>query len=152
MKITFVAASQSHVQAMEGRWRQADIDEVSAASGLTPAEAIREGIGISRVAYTVLFDGVPVAVFGVSGCLLGGGGAPWMIGTSDLDRHPYAMVKAARPVVKQLREWFAPLANWVDARNTHAIAWLKVMGFTVADIATPHGLEGLPFYLFVMER
>jgi len=46
---------------------------------------------------------------------------------------------------------YSHLENWVDARNTKAINWLRWLGFTVHD-PVPFGVAGLPFHRFDMRR
>jgi hypothetical protein len=151
VRIDFVEPEAAHVEAMAGRFRPADIAEVWAVSHKSPEQAILDGIPLSPLCWTVLIDGVPVAVLGVStASLLGGLGHPWMLGTTDLDHHAYQLVRKARPIVAVMLGTFGHLVNFVDARNTKAIAWLKRLGFRFSE-AEPYGVDGLPFYRFEME-
>ncbi len=150
MRVEIVPAEASHALAMVGRFRPADIAELWAVAHRSPEACILDGLQRSPMAWTALFDGVPVAVFGVStGAMLSGIGHPWMVGTTDLDSHGYLLVKRGRPMVAQMRSLFGHLVNFVDARNTKAIGWLKRMGFQFHE-AQPHGADGLPFYRFSM--
>ena len=47
------------------------------------------------------------------------------------------------------REQFPFMFNYVDARHTDAIRWLKWLGFEF-DEAAPYGPFDLPFYRFTM--
>lgn len=151
MDLQIVPAEVSHLEAMAGRWRQADIDELWAAGHHTPEECVKVGIEHSPMAWTAFLDGVPVAVFGVSTPpLLSSTGIPWMVGTVELDRHGSLLLKQGREKVGLMLTQFKRLMNFVDARNTKAIRWLKRLGFKFGE-AQPYGAEGLPFYLFTME-
>lgn len=151
MDLQIVPAEVSHLDAMKGRWRQADVDELWAAGHHTPEECVRVGLEWSPMAWTAFMDGVPVAVFGASTpSLLSDLGIPWMVGTAELDQHGYLLMKQGREKVGEMLTRFKRLANFVDARNTRAIRWLKRLGFRFGE-AQPFGVEGLPFYFFTME-
>lgn len=151
MLLEIVPAEASHVELMKGRFRPADIEELWAAAHKSPEECILGGIEVSPLCWTALFDGSPSAVFGVAPqSMLGGAGSPWMVGTVDLDRHAYTVMRHTGSCIAAMLLCFPRLSNFVDARNTKAIAWLKRLGFRFHD-AEPHGLEGLPFYRFEME-
>lgn len=150
MRVEIVPAEASHVQAMAGRFRQADVDELWASSHSTPEECCLGGMAVSPLCWTAFFDGIPVAMFGVApAVLLGGYGLPWMVGTVELDRHAYTIMRHCRGPLGRMLGAFGHLVNFVDARNTKAIRWLKRLGFQFGP-AQPHGVEGLPFYRFVM--
>jgi len=44
------------------------------------------------------------------------------------------------------------LENYVDARNTKAINWLKWLGFQFADETVPYGMLKMPFYKFWLKK
>ena len=152
MRVEILPAEASHIVAMQGRFRPADIAELWAAAHRTPEECLRLGLESSVLAWTAFFDGVPVAMLGVTpAALVAAIGCPWMVGTVELDRQAYAIMRHCRgPLVRMLRT-FPHLVNFVDARNTRAIRWLQVLGFEFSP-AAPHGIEGLPFHRFEMRR
>jgi len=91
-----------------------------------------------------------VCIFGVApASLLGSVGVPWMIGTQEIDSHAKAFLRRNKAYVERMSELYNYLVNFVDARNTRAIGWLKWLGFTILE-AQPHGPDGLPFHRFEM--
>lgn len=147
---TIVPATLELIEAMEPHVRQADIEELRAAGGNTPGEAMREGLRMSMEAWIGLVDGEPICCFGVNAVsLLGRSGVPWMIGTDRIDRHAAGFLRRCRPVVQGWSESFDLLWNYVDARNTRAIRWLRWLGFEILP-AQAYGLLGLPFHRFEM--
>lgn len=131
--------------------RQADIDECWAASRMTPEEAMREGMKVSS-AWTGLLYGIPVCMFGVTPVsLLSGTGAPWMIGTNYINRHPKAFLVGSKVVIRGMLAQFEHLFNFVDARNKQAVKWLKWLGFTIYD-PVPYGPFNRLFHPFEMRR
>lgn len=104
------------------------------------------------VAWTGTIDDVPVCMFGaVALSLLTRSGVPWMVGSTELDRHAVALVRRSRPAVATMRDVYHSLANLVDARNIAAIRWLRWCGFTVFEEPIIHGPDRLPFHPFVMQ-
>jgi hypothetical protein len=147
-QITVVDATLDHAQAIAQDARPADVAELWAQARSTPLESMARGIERSVFALTALFDGVPVAMFGVVlASALTGRGTPWMIATRQLDRHQRQFLRACLPAVAEMSRMFPVLVNEVDARNTKAIRWLAWLGFTIHP-ARPAGPDGLPFHPF----
>lgn len=145
-----VPADLAHVERMLPIIRQADIDELWAANRVTPEYALTHGIRVSSDAWTGMVDGQPVCVFGVApASMLGSIGVPWMVGTSEIDRHAKAFLRRNKAYVDRMSGLYNYLVNYVDARNLRAIGWLKWLGFEIYE-AAPHGVDGLPFHRFEM--
>lgn len=129
--------------------RPEDTAELWASSLLSPAEVAALGIARGE-AWVGLVDGEPVCVFGVAqASILSAEGMPWMVGTMRLPFLKRSFVAGSREVVAEMHRRFPVLRNFVDARNSHAIRWLKWLGFTIME-AEPHGPFGLPFHPFEM--
>lgn len=132
--------------------READVRELWACAKTTPLAAMVKGMRVSPDAWTWLVDGVPVCMFGVAPySILGGGGCPWLIGTHEIDSHAWLFLRNSKDGILGLLAQWDHLHNWVDARNTKAIKWLKFLGFTIHP-AEPYGPFGLPFHHFEMRR
>lgn len=131
--------------------RQADYDEVLAASGEVEA-TVRQSPEHSIWTLVGLMDGKLACVFGLAPLdgLLGRRGAPWMLGTHELDRHPGVLMRRCRGYVTGMLTHYPHLLNFVDARNARSIRWLKRLGFTIHP-AIPYGAAQLPFHLFEMK-
>lgn len=131
--------------------RQADRNELAASSGEPVQQIIDESILASTLCWTALIDGEVAAIFGCApiGTMLSLSGAPWMLGTDVLDRHPLTLMKTCRPYTVQMQKTFNHLRNYVDARNVKSIRWLRRLGFTIHP-AAPYGVAGQPFHLFEM--
>ena len=132
--------------------RQADLDEIEGALGVSMREALMDGVtGSCKVAKIVVGDKV-LAVFGDADCPgLPGVGVPWLISTVHVERHAKAFLQVCRPEVANMMTRHHGLLNFVDVRNTVAIRWLKWLGFTF-EAAIPYGLADEPFYPFHMGR
>lgn len=125
--------------------RRENVEELQMQDGLELEQIMQWCVDNSDVALTGEIDGEPVCLFGVVSADTPGEGAPWMFGSSLIDKHAVAFLKASRHVVATfLAEW-DHLQNWTDARNTRGLRWLKFMGFTIHP-AEPHGPKGLLFH------
>ena len=145
-------ATWADVEAIVPRIRQADVDELWAIAMSTPADCLRQGLNLSPKSWVGLADDTPLCIFGVTPiAMLGAVGAPWMVGTDDIDQHARGFVKACRGAVQQIFAPYDHLMNFVDARNLRAIRWLKWLGFEIFP-AEPMGHEHRLFHRFEMKR
>lgn len=95
-----------------------------------------------------LVDDVPLTVFGLGyPTVFSHVAHPWMLSTGKIREHRHTFLRESRNIVAGWRERYSVLENWVDARNTTSIAWLKWLGFTI-DAAAPRGPQDLPFHRF----
>ncbi len=132
--------------------RQADIDELHEALGLDMELALRECATGSLKAQKIVVEGKVVAVFGDAvHSVLGSIGVPWLISTNHVEHHPRAFLKVCKPEVADMLTRHRHLINYVDARNTKAIRWLKWLGFEFGEPAL-YGAKGFPFYPFSLNR
>lgn len=85
--------------------------------------------------------------------LLGDGrlGVPWMLATNRMVGRGGALTAAALRYLADIRQRYTCLHNYVDARHTASIRWLKRLGFTVSDKPMPAGPYGMPFHSFWKE-
>lgn len=132
--------------------RQADIDEITEALGIPMEEALLDAVTDSLNAKKIVVNGQVVAVFGDAiHNILGSIGIPWLISTVHVERNARAFLKVCKPEVQGMLTRHHHLINYVDARNTAAIRWLKWLGFEFGP-ATPYGPKGFPFYPFTLNR
>ena len=133
--------------------RESDREEAWASHHFTPAEALAHSISVSRgTAFVGEADGVPICVFGVQPpSLLGTVACPWMLGTDGVNVHSKPFLKRSLQWVRGISREFPELENYVDARNTASIRWLRWLGFMIYD-PEPWGRDGLLFHRFDMRR
>lgn len=141
-------AEPGDCDALAANLRAADHDEILASSGEAPLYIIRESVKQTPKTYTVFIDGELACLFGMAPLgLLGRQGAPWLLGTPVLDRHPSVLMRYCLPYIAEMLESRSHLFNYVDARNVRSIRWLKRLGFKFHP-AQPYGVAGLPFHRF----
>lgn len=148
VEVKIRAVRPDDVEVLLANMRQPDIDEVTASCG-DVRKALVEGVESSDLIAAAEFDGELACIFGCAPIrgFLGTQGAPWMLGTDKLDRHPSALMRHCRPYIEAMQQRYPHLLNFVDARNTRSIRWLKRMGFTFHP-AVPYGVAQLPFHMF----
>ena len=150
--ITVRDSVASDVIVMQDRLRQIDVDEIWASNRHTPQEALSASLSISIECLTVVKGGVPVAMFGIAPTeIMGKTASIWLLGTNELTDIQFRFLRHSRRFIRLFLESYPTLYNWVDARNTVSIEWLKWCGAEVMD-AAPYGPDKLPFHLFVIKR
>ncbi len=144
--LDIVPASADHIETIGSRMRQADIDEVFAISGRGPRSALRYSMEKSVYSWTILFDGVPEAMFGVGDInILSGIGAPWLLGTDAIERNYRLFLKTSVGFRDQLLSRYPIMRNLVDERNTVSRRWLAWLG---AEFSEPMNVNGHSFRIF----
>lgn len=133
--------------------RQADIDEITEALDIEMEHGLRLCFGGSCKASKIVVDGKVVAVFGDSvHDVQASIGVPWLISTVHVEKRAKPFLRVCKEEVAEMLTRHATLINYVDARNTQAIRWLKWLGFKFSDTAIPYGPNGLPFFQFQLNR
>lgn len=150
-RLRLVEPTEADLRAIGHNLRAADRQELQALSDAEVdwAECLCTAVSFSEVAYVALTpDGTPVAVFGLAPVsLLGGQACPWMLGTPELQRYGRDVVLLGKRFAREWGHKYDQLYNYVDARNTRAIAWLRHSGYTVFS-PEPRGVHGEPFHRF----
>lgn len=147
-----VTATRLMAEAMAPKLRQADRDEIAAASGMDPQAALLLAVERSQRSDAIVIDGEAVAMAGVMDFPLDPQiGVVWMLATDAADRVPKRLLQEKREYVLALLNGYDMLLNFVDNRNTRAQKWLQWLGFTL-EAPEPHGVAGLPFRRFWMRK
>lgn len=144
--VQIIPARPEHIEPIARRMRQADRDEVFAASGKTATEALEYSLEKSAHSWTAIVDGVPEAMFGVGDLnILAGVGAPWLLGTDAVEENVKLFLRLSRDFKAQLLSRYPVLRNFVDDRNTASVRWLRWLGASMSD---PVDIRGYQFRLF----
>lgn len=132
--------------------RRADVDEVAATGGYSPADALRLSLDRSVIAKTALFDGRPEIMFGVGDlCILTRTGSPWLLGTDAVSHNRRTFLRQSMRWRAKLLERYDVLTNIVDERNIVSIRWLRWLGFAFSG-PLPLGKDGQMFRIFRLEN
>ena len=130
--------------------RASDLAECRAYGRPDIAASIESSVNRSVLCWTGLVDGELAAIIGVAPInALTGIGSPWMLGTPVLDRHQRILVRMTPEYISRMLKAFPHLVNYVHAKNTTSVRWLRRLGFTLHE-AVPYGPLGEPFHPFEM--
>jgi len=147
---------EGDVEFIAANIRDQDRDEVRAKCGplRSIAGVIRSSLLDTPEAVTAISPttGEPIAIIGAAApTLLGGGiGKPWMLGTPGVATAPRGFIQGGRAYVQRMLDLFPEgLENYVDARNSVSIRWLRALGFKMHP-AQPYGEEQRLFHRFTL--
>lgn len=148
--LEIVAPADAHLIELAQTMRLADRAELAALGFADPLPVLRSSLKHSTLAACALIDGKVWAVGGaVPFSLLSESAAPWMLGSTLIDRSPRHLIARGPSYIHAMLNKYPHLVNYVHARNVRAIRWLKWLGFEL-HAATPYGLKGEPFHRFEM--
>jgi len=132
------------------RLRKADLQELAASTTLSPQEALEAGFKAGS-AYAVETPNGVIALFGVSATPEPLLGSVWMLASEELVKIQLTFLRHSREWLHRLSAGYSLLGNFVDARNTTHIRWLRWLGFRFLR-QVPIGINGENFIEFVMLR
>lgn len=130
------------------RLREADLAECKAASGVDPGISL--ALAVDRSMTIVGASEEVLAMFGVEP-VSDVAAAIWMVATNEITQPPYArqFIRHCRKAVDDLNAKHPLLFNYVDARNTLHLRWLRWCGFIFIRRHEKHGHEQRPFIEFI---
>lgn len=130
--------------------RPSDLAECQAYGREDIATGVIASADRSMLCWTAFIDGDLAAILGCAPInMLTGIGSPWMLGTPVLDRHQRVLVRETPEYIAKMLNAFPHLVNFVHAKNTTSVRWLRRLGFTLHP-AQPYGALGEPFHYFEM--
>lgn len=94
---------------------------------LSSVELIQNCVRDSTRTMMAKVEGVPAVLFGAKE--YPDYAAPWMISSHVIETIPVTFCKIANALIDALLGQYHILVNYVDARNTVHVKWLKWMGF-----------------------
>lgn len=151
MTVTYHPPEPADLAHIAANMRAADIAEMQATLPVTPLEGLRRSVIMSHESCVARVDGVPACVFGLGvGSYLSGLMRPWLFGTNAVEANGRIFLRSNRVVVNDWASRF-DLENYVDARHTVSVRWLRWLGFMLDD-AKPFGPFGFEFHRFEMRR
>lgn len=145
--VEYIPAEPAHASSIAPRLREADLNEIQAATGKPPEAALLSSIAASSVATAIIIDGVPEGLFGVVEInpLVG---VVWAVGTDGMVRLHRRFYTEGKSWLAELHVRWPVLINYIDTRNTVHLRWLKRMGAEFLSIEPQYGYERRPFVLF----
>lgn len=128
--MTISPVTAEDVEFIASRLRAADIAELKAASETTsPLETIQRALIHSDESFVYCNGDTPIAIGGVVHRTELDGGAPWLLGTEEIFKHPRTLLKAS---TKKINEWLSKykfLTIAVHVENKQSIQFIEHLGF-----------------------
>jgi hypothetical protein len=147
--VEYREASYNDVPLLLREMREADRQEVMAASPGPLDDTIAQALWTSADPLAALHEGRLLALFGYAP-VSPRSAVIWLLGTDHLMRHHSDLARAGRAYTARVLTLYPHLFNYVDARNTASKLWLRRLGFTLRP-AAPFGHTGALFHRFDME-
>lgn len=129
--IHVVPLKPAHCRLVAHDIRERDREELRVGWGSAPWETMSVGMADSTRALTVLNDLKPMCVAGVIPLeILTGRYALWIVGTNEIDRHPFAFARASRKWLPRLLDGCGIVTNLIDSLDKPALKWAQWLGFS----------------------
>ena len=125
--------------------RDEEVEEVWAASGSYPLEAIFRSVERSKESFVAKQDGEVLCIGGLQvNSPLANSAVPWLLTTNKMKTNPRALIYFSRKITKDWRKQYKVLSNYVDSRYSQSLRWARGVGFDVFE-AEPFGPFDMPF-------
>ena len=148
--VEFKKPTNEMIRLIADNMRQADVDEIKAASNATPIDAITMGVNVSEFVAVAVINGDIVAIMGVvKNSTLTDNGVPWLLGTNNIKKHYREFLGTSHEVLNAMLNVCPNLVNHVHADNKVSVRWLKWLGFKLEQ-AAPFGMNDELFHKFTM--
>ena len=119
----------SDIDALKGKLKKADIDEVKASHNFTPEEALRNSFNLSTMKFTFLYKNKVIGMFGIRPeSLVSNVAIVWMLTSDEIENMKLRFLRLSRIFLGVFRSYYPVLVNHVDIRHKSSIAWLEWMG------------------------
>lgn len=143
-------ATLDDVYVLAPKLRQADVQEVKDASGLSALDALLLSVEASSEALSIIAtDGEVVGMFGVCPTVEADMGIPWLLCSDRLPEVRKEFIPQSAEWVIEVNKKYPVLFNYVAKDNKVAIRWLKHLGFNFTQLIENYGVGKKPFYEFV---
>jgi len=146
-----VEAQAVHCRPIALNMRQADRDEIKKfARNTSPIRGINASLRHSLIAWTVLKDGEPIAMFGACelSCI-SREGVVWFLGTEETRKHARQYLTRASFYVREMLKEFEHLHNKIDYDNRLAIRFAqKLMALMPSNIRLSKEPDGLKIEVY----
>ena len=143
-------AELSDIPHLAENLREADLQEIEASFGGSPALSLEIGIKGGEARVACLPSGLPAAIYGVTPLHTDDTiGVIWMVATKDFHLLHRQFLRESRKEIADLCKGYRLVFNYTDARNSVHHRWIKWAGFTIIKRHEEWGAGKLPFYEFV---
>ena len=142
-------SSHEDVKKLSKNLRKEDIEEIKANSNSNPYHALYTGVLYSHLPFTIMSDDDnPIMIMGVipHGKNLG---MIWLLSSPQIKNISIPFLRNCRGVLDLYLKTFPVLYNYIDARNTVHLKWLRWLGFNFIKVHNDFGYQNKKFIEFV---
>lgn len=142
-------ASHKDAEELSKNLREEDLEEIKANSNVSAYHALTGGVKYSHLPLAIMNDeNKPIMIMGVvpQGKQLG---LIWLLSSPEINVMPITFLRNCKGVLKLFLQSYPVLYNYIDARNTLHINWLKWLGFNFIKVHEHFGYEKRKFIEFV---
>jgi len=144
-EIILVKTTGRHLRSIAERFRPEEARECLALCNESPLEALSRSWVYSKEVHTIMLDGLPLGVVGITdGPDENGWWNPWLLGTTDILKHKMTFLRACRAYLPQYLIVYQKLRTYIDARYELSLRWAKWLGCEICEPA-PFGKNGALF-------
>lgn len=142
----------AHIAQLADTMQEADVQECWALGRMTPFDALSYSVLGSRDPKCWVVNDRVITMFGLASITqLTDHSVPWVLCSNQVQKLYRPFLRGSKILAEQWKSENRVLRNWVDARHTRAISWIKWMGFTLKP-AVPLGPDQMPFHQFEWVR
>jgi len=142
-----VESDLSHINHLQNNLRDSDVRECII-HGATPFRALMAGLREHNAeTYTVLIDGKPAMMFGVTPICNNMIGKIWLLGSYEIENHTRKFLYWSHKITDYFQKKYYQLENVVPADHIKTLNWLEFLGFTI--IERPIKINGFKVFRFV---
>ena len=140
---------QADILPIAHRMREADAKEVWDSHRLSPYKALLIGMKSIGNCWTILCDGIPEGMVGVSrGTLfISNRGIIWMLGTDVLVEDKRLFITLTRKLLWDVIKGYNYIENYISVENEIYLRWIESMGFNIAESIILNGVMFKKFYM-----
>lgn len=142
-EISIVPTTVEHIRLLCANLREDDRREAEKL-GVTPFKGIWRSYKNAKACRSGFIGDKIVAIWGITGSVLGFTGNPWIMTSKMVDEYPFVFASIYRREVKEMLKSYSLLESWVDASYTKSIKMMNIIGFKQKEIA-PIGKNGALF-------
>ena len=125
--IEIVISKRDHIQPIAKNMRMEDRAEIKRFNPrMTSIRSLNQCFEKSLVGWTVLKDGVPIAMFGAcEPYCMAEEGIIFLLGTDEVKKHAREFILCSKTYISKMLESFKCLSNRIDGNNQLAVRFAK---------------------------
>ena len=135
--ISIIPTTVEHIRQIAGNLREDDLREIEK-WGAPPFKAIWRSYKSSKICRSGFVNGEIVAIWGISGSLLGIVANPWLITSKAADEYPFVFTMIYRREISEMLKSYQLLETFCDTAYTKSLKLMRIIGFKEREFVPAH--------------